>query len=102
MLSKGMYGPSQIMAVTGHTSVQSLTVYQRVDEKEKLRMERSISEAVLPSASKELPLPAPTIMVFPSNAGTQLALPDSTSQPSTEPVVPIPQSADATKYLEDD
>lgn len=32
----------------------------------------------------------------------QLALPASTSQPSTEPVVvPVPQSADATKYFED-
>lgn len=47
-------------------------------------------------------LPAPTIIAFPSTAGTQLALPASTSQPSTEPViVPVPQSADATKYLDD-
>lgn len=42
MLSKGMYGPYQIMAVTGHKSLQSFTVYQRVDENEKLRMGRSI------------------------------------------------------------
>lgn len=101
MLSKGIYGPSQIMAVTGHKSVQSLTVYQRVDEEEKLRMGQSISEAMLPSASKQLALPAPTVMALPSTAGTQLALPALTSQPSTEPVVvSVPQSADATKYLE--
>lgn len=99
MLSKGMYGPSQIMAVTGHKSVQSLTVYQRVNEEEKLKMGQSISEAMLPSASKQFALPALTIMALSSTGGTQLALP--TSQPSTEPVVvPVPQTADATKYLE--
>lgn len=90
------------MAVTGHKSVQSsLTVCQRVDEDEKLRMGQSISKAMLPSASKQLAPPTPTIVALPSTAGTQLALPALTSQPSTEPVVvPVPQSADATKYLD--
>lgn len=46
-------------------------------------------------------MPAPTIMALPCTAGTQLALPTLTSQPSTEPVVvQVPQLADATKYLE--
>ena len=31
VLAKNMYGSAQIMAVTGHRSVQSLTTYQRVD-----------------------------------------------------------------------
>lgn len=83
ILSKEMYGPSQTMAVVGHKSVQSLTVYPRVDEEEKIRMGHSISDNNCFS-------------VF------QLALPASSSQPSTEPkVVPVPQSADCTKYLED-
>lgn len=79
------------------TNPSSLSRY-RVGEKEKFRMGQSISEALLPR--KELALPAPTIMALPSTAGTHLALPASTSQPSTEPVVvPIPPLADATKYL---
>jgi hypothetical protein len=69
MLSKGMYGPSQSMAVTGHKSVQSLTLYQRVDGDKKLKMEQSISEALLPSVQNQLALPS-----F-SNPGPQLALP---------------------------
>lgn len=32
ILSKCMYGPSQVMAVTGHKSVQRLSVYQRVSD----------------------------------------------------------------------
>lgn len=68
------------------TNPSSLSRY-RVGEKEKFRMGQSISEAVVPSASKELALPAPTIMALPSTAGTHLALPASTSQPSIEPVV---------------
>lgn len=85
ILSKEMYGPSQTMAVAGHKSVQSLTVhvYPRVDEEEKIRMGYSISDN-------------DCFSVF------QLALPTSSSQPSTEPVVvPVPQSVDCTKYLED-
>jgi hypothetical protein len=71
MLSKGMYmyGPYQIMAVTGHKSVQSLTLYQRVDRDKKLKMGQSISEALLPSAQNQLSLPSS------SNPGLQLALP---------------------------
>lgn len=65
-------------------------------------MGQIISEGMLPSAIfKQLAMPAPTIMALPCTAGTQLALPTSTSQPSTEPVVVhVPQLADATKYLE--
>lgn len=64
-------------------------------------MGQIISEGMLPSASKQLAMPAPTIMALPCTAGTQLALPNSTSQPSTEPVVvQVPQLTDATKYLE--
>ena len=36
ILTKRMFSPSQIMAVTGHKSVQSLTVYQRTDTEEKI------------------------------------------------------------------
>ncbi|MDC9727506.1 MAG: tyrosine-type recombinase/integrase [Candidatus Thioglobus sp.] len=38
ILTKSMLNPSQIMAVTGHKSVQSLTVYQRTDTEEIIAM----------------------------------------------------------------
>lgn len=66
MLSKEMSGPSQ--TVTGHKSIQSLTVYPRVGKEEKIRMGHSNFEAILRSASKQLALPAPTIIAFPSSS----------------------------------
>lgn len=64
-------------------------------------MGHSISDAMLPSARKQLALPVLTTMAFKSNAGTKQALPTYTSQQSTELVIdPVPQSADAMKYLE--
>lgn len=66
MLSKEMYGPSQTMAVTGHKYIQSLTVYPRVDKEEKIRMGHSNFEAIL--RSKQLALPAPTIIAIPSSS----------------------------------
>jgi hypothetical protein len=92
MLSKGMYGPPQIMAVTGHKSVQSLTVYQRVDEDEKLKMGQSISEALLPSAQNQLSLPSS------SNPGRQLALP-STSTIGPQLALPPTSTIDAQLAL---
>lgn len=68
MLSKEMYGPSQTMAVAGHKYIQSLTVYPRVDKEEKIRMGHSNFEAMLRCASKQLALPAPTIIAFPSSS----------------------------------
>lgn len=49
ILSKSMFGPSQIMAVTGHKSVQSLSVYQRVSDDEKMMMGDSLTRNILPS-----------------------------------------------------
>lgn len=61
-------GPSQTMAVAGHKSVQSLTVYPRVDKEEKIMIWHSNFEAILRSAGKQLALPAPTIIAFPSSS----------------------------------
>jgi hypothetical protein len=38
MLEKSMFNPSRLMAVTGHKSAQSLTVYQRTDIEEKINI----------------------------------------------------------------
>lgn len=51
ILSKCMYGPSQVMSVTGHKSVQCLGVYQQVSDAEKIQMGESISENLAPTSS---------------------------------------------------
>ena len=61
ILSRGKYNYAQIKSVTGHKSVQSLAIYQKVNEKEKLHMGRAISESLthqpcLPPPAKRLAL----------------------------------------------
>lgn len=71
ILSKHMYGAAQIMAVTGHKSVQSLTTYQRVDTEEKIKMGQTLSTNVCPS-KHQLALPSSeklAIMAPPTNEG---------------------------------
>ncbi|VDI34943.1 Hypothetical predicted protein, partial [Mytilus galloprovincialis] len=50
VLSQNMYGSAQIMAVTGHKSVQSLTTYQRIDTNEKIKMGKTISDNLVQRA----------------------------------------------------
>ena len=59
MLEKSMFNPSQIMAVTGHKSVQSLTVYQRTDIEEKIAMGHAMGKSLTPKNSAVLALPPP-------------------------------------------
>ncbi|CAC5394840.1 unnamed protein product [Mytilus coruscus] len=54
-----MFNPSQIMAVTGHKSVQSLTVYQRTDTEEKIAMGHAMGKSLAAQNSAVLALPAP-------------------------------------------
>ncbi|XP_062603966.1 uncharacterized protein LOC134265768 [Saccostrea cucullata] len=59
ILFKNNFVDSQIMSVTGHKSVNSLAVYHRVSEHEKLQMSRAIQNTV----NTEQPcLPAPPII----------------------------------------
>lgn len=41
-----MFGPAQVMSVTGHKSVQSLSVYQRVGDSEKVQMGQAITNII--------------------------------------------------------
>ena len=43
------------MSVTGHKSVQSLSVYQRVETEEKIKMGQTITNSIVPSAQLSLP-----------------------------------------------
>ena len=67
ILSKSQYGSKQIMSVTGHKSVSSLAVYQRVSDAEKLNMGKSLSSA-LAEASTSVPLPSRPRTPSPSNS----------------------------------
>ncbi|KAK3084776.1 hypothetical protein FSP39_018694 [Pinctada imbricata] len=46
ILSRGKYNYAQIKAVTGHKSAQSLSIYQKVNDKEKLQMGQAISQSL--------------------------------------------------------
>lgn len=51
ILGKANFSPAQIMSVSGHKSVQSLSVYHNVSNDEKLEMGRAVSKGLgLPSA----------------------------------------------------
>ena len=47
ILSRKKFAASQIQAVTGHKSVSSLAIYQRVSDQEKMDMGRSLSENLM-------------------------------------------------------
>lgn len=46
LLSRSMFSPAQVMAVTGHKSVSSLAVYQRVSDSEKVAMGQAIGRSI--------------------------------------------------------
>ena len=57
ILSRKKYAASQIQAVTGHKSVSSLSVYQRVSDQEKMEMGRALSENLMSvSTAQQQPL----------------------------------------------
>ena len=49
ILSQNKFAPSQIMAVTGHKSVNSLAIYQRVSDEEKVEMGETLKSVLLSS-----------------------------------------------------
>ncbi|CAC5362819.1 KCTD1_15 [Mytilus coruscus] len=46
VLAKNSYCNAQIMAVAGHKSVASLSLYQRVDNDDKIRMGQTLTESI--------------------------------------------------------
>lgn len=61
ILSKNKFNDAQIMSVTGHKSVQSLSVYQRVDTQEKLEMGQTLGVTMGAVPARIEALPAPPI-----------------------------------------
>ena len=56
ILTRQNFASSQIKEVTGHKSVSSLAIYQRVSETEKLDMGRTLALSVMPAASDREPV----------------------------------------------
>lgn len=82
ILSKNMYGSAQIMAVAGHKSVQSLTVYQRVDNSEKIKMGQTLSDNLVKKSNATPALPSTAVLALPAPepaSCNQLALPSTES-----------------------
>jgi hypothetical protein len=44
ILAKNMYYNAQIMAVTGHKFVQALSMYQRADDEDEIRMGKTLTD----------------------------------------------------------
>jgi integrase len=47
ILAKNMYYNAQIMAVTGHIFVPALSMYQRVDDEDEIRMGKTLTDNAL-------------------------------------------------------
>lgn len=80
ILSTGNYSASQIMSVTGHKSVSSLAVYQRVSDQEKHAMGSAITSTIT-GREQQLALP-PARNMMSIAAG-----------PSSRDLIPSPNSA---------
>ena len=65
ILSKGGFNPAQIMSVTGHKSVSSLTVYQRVSDEEGISMGQTINDHIHNNNQQLIPLPVPPANTLP-------------------------------------
>jgi integrase len=54
ILAKNMYCNAQIMVVTGHKYVQALSMYQQVDDEDKIRMGKTLTDNVLKEPYKTM------------------------------------------------
>ncbi|KAK3099023.1 hypothetical protein FSP39_025339 [Pinctada imbricata] len=96
ILSKGMYGPAHVMAVTGHKSVQSLSVYQRLSNDEKIQMAYTLFKNIVPVSKNVLPaLPSTEQLgsIMPPAGSENVMAP---ALPSTErPAIMPPSTSDS-------
>ncbi|XP_063443130.1 uncharacterized protein LOC134723448 [Mytilus trossulus] len=102
ILSKNMYGPAQIMAVTGHKSVQSLTVYQRVGNSEKIKMGHTLSDNLVKKNNAMPAISSTAILALPAPepvSCNQLALPITESS-ANENIQREGGRIDFLKYLD--
>lgn len=75
-----MFSPSQIVEVTGHKSIQSLTVYQRTDMDEKIAMGQTMGQNLTNDLGENIP-------ALPSTSQLALPPPQDTNESSLVPFV---------------
>ena len=92
IVSNNMYGPAPIMAVTGHKSVQSLTVYQRVDNEEKIRMGQTLSESLMKKSNQTA--------AFPSTSVLALSAPDAEQTSCNQLTLHLPSTDSSANVLQ--
>ena len=59
ILTRNKFPASAIKEITGHRSISSLAIYQRVNDEEKIEMGKSLSESVVPNMPKPNAWPRP-------------------------------------------
>ena len=93
-LTRGNFSSKQVMAVSGHKSVESLAIYQRVHEDEKLMMGLCLNYCLLQVHSVTPPQNMPALLPVPIQPAKAIENPPK-PQPSETAVVPyIQQSND--------
>ncbi|VDI73208.1 Hypothetical predicted protein [Mytilus galloprovincialis] len=99
VLAKNSYCNAQIIAVTGHKSVASLSLYQRVDNDDKIRMGQTLTESIT-EPSKALALTAgetsSNIRALPSSSCT---VPPKTLAIAPSTFLPLPNITTASTTL---
>ena len=63
--SWGLFNASQVMSVTVHKSVQSLSMYQHVDDDEKIMMGNARTENIAPKSTLALPSSSTPMAIMP-------------------------------------
>ena len=74
LLSRENFNNAQIMAVTGHKSVSSLAVYQRVSNDEKMKMGDVLSTYLDPASKSLIKIPSPAVNTN-NNSGSSSTIP---------------------------
>jgi hypothetical protein len=85
ILAKNSYCHSQIMAITGHKSVASLALYQRVDDDDKIRIGQILTRSLTNETAKTLAL-ASTTSTKALPTPNSLPIEDGTTQEFTQKV----------------
>ena len=96
LLSRTGYNNAQIMAITGHKSVSSLAIYQRVNEAEKINMGDTLSKFVHGSNSCDITKETPSSVVqqkdIPSSSSSNFSRPLNINYSSLCQPLPISNS----------
>ena len=85
ILAKYSFCHSQIMAITGHKSVASLALYQRIDDDDTIWMGQTLTWSIKNEIAKTLALPSTTCTKR-VPASDSLHIEDGTTQEFTEKV----------------